>query len=147
MLSDMSDATEVGTVTELRHAVMRLSRRLRQEGGGEGGITAGQLATLATVEQRGPMTLGELAEAERVKPPSITRVVVSLEGEGLVTRSTDPDDGRVSLVAVTKSGRALLAAQRRRRDEWLSEHLADIDPAERDLVMRAAAILERLARS
>jgi DNA-binding MarR family transcriptional regulator len=143
----MAEATDVGTATELRHAVMRLSRRLRQEGSAEGGITATQLATLSTVEAKGPMTLGELAEAERVKPPSITRVVVSLEGDGLVSRSADPADGRVSLIAITKSGRALLGQQRRRRDAWLEDHLAGLSAGERAAVMAVASIFERLARS
>ena len=147
MLSDMAETTEVSTATELRHALMRLSRRLRQEGSAEGGITATQLATLVTVEASGPMTLGELAEAERVKPPSITRVVVSLEGDGLVTRSADPSDGRVSLIAITRAGRTLLAQQRRRRDAWLEDHLAELTPEERAAVMAVAPIFERLARS
>jgi DNA-binding MarR family transcriptional regulator len=143
----LTNVNAVREVTELRHAVMRLARRLRQEGGGQGSITASQLATLATVDTQGPMTLGELATAERVKPPSITRVVVTLERDGLVTRSTDPADGRVSLVAVTKAGRALLAQHRRRRDEWLDAALAGLSGEERAELMRVAPLLERLARS
>jgi DNA-binding MarR family transcriptional regulator len=145
MLNNMM--TELGTATPLRHAVMRLSRRLRQEGTVQGSLTMGSLATLATVDVHGPMTLGELAQAERVKPPSITRVVVALEAEGLLVRRADPSDGRVSLVAVTRAGKALLAQQRRRRDQWLDARLAELSEQDRELLDRAAEVLERLARS
>jgi len=135
-----------GLSTSLRVAVMRLARRLRQEGQRED-LTPTQLAALATVDKRGPLTLGELAAAERVQPPSMTRVVAALEAAGLLTRSADPADRRVALVAVTRAGRSAISAIRRRRDAWLEQRLRDLPAEDLETLNRAAAVLERLADS
>ena len=81
----------------LRLSATRLARRLRQEAGT--GLTPSQLSALATVHNHGPLTLGSLAEREQVAPPSITKVVAKLEADGLLQRSPDPTDRRVSHVA------------------------------------------------
>lgn len=123
---------------------MRLGRRLRQEGQRDG-LTPTQLATLATLDKSGPLSLGELAAAERVQPPSMTRVVVAMEAAGLVARSADPTDGRVALVSLTRAGRTALGAIRRRRDAWLERRLAVLPPEDIEILRQAAEVLERLA--
>ena len=142
----MTDAVDLELATRLRIGIMRLARRLRHEGS-QGDITPSQLAALPTIDKRGPLTLGELAQLERVQPPSMTKIVGNLVDSGLVTRSPDPSDARVALVAVTKAGRAHLAATRKRRDAWLEEHLHSLSADERDALARAADVIERLADS
>lgn len=127
----------------LRLSVMRLSRRMRQERSST--LTPTQVATLATLARHGPMTLGEIAAYERVQPPSMTRVITTLAEAGLVRRGQHPSDGRQVIAEVTEVGRDLLTADRRRRDEWLAERLADLSPEEVDALKAAAPILDRLA--
>jgi DNA-binding MarR family transcriptional regulator len=129
----------------LRISVMRLSRRMRQARSTS--LSPTQIATLATLERHGPMTLGELAAYERVQPPSMTRVVMHLDDVGLVKRDAHPTDGRQVIASVTDAGRELLEADRRRRDEWLAERLAELDPEEIAILERAAVILDKIANS
>jgi len=130
--------------SSLRLAVMRLARRLRSERA-DTGLTLTQLATLATLERLGPTTPGSLATHEKVRPPSMTRVLAGLESAGLVVRTPHASDGRQVVVTVTPSGRELLRADRRRREAWLSRRLAELTPAERATLSEAATILDRLA--
>ncbi len=132
--------------SELRTTVMRLARRLRQQRS-DTPYTLGQLAALGTLDRHGPLTPGELAARERVQPPSMTRLVSSLEAAGLVTRTDHPTDRRQVLVAVSPDGHALLKADRRRRDAWLAQRLRDLSPAEVDVLREAAVVLDRLAGS
>ena len=129
-------------VVRLRLAVVRLARRLRQQGGEE--VTASQFSALSSVHRLGPLTLGALAGVERVRPPSLTRIVASLEEAGLVARRPDPGDRRVARVETTPAGEALLARSRTRKDAYLAGRLAALDPADRAVLGRAADILERL---
>ncbi|HVU72235.1 MAG TPA: MarR family transcriptional regulator [Mycobacteriales bacterium] len=142
----MAEAVDLELATRLRIGIMRLARRLRHEGS-QGDITPSQLAALGTIDKRGPLTLGELAQLERVQPPSMTKIVGNLCDAGLVSRSPDPSDGRITLVAATKAGRAHLVATRKRRDAWLEEHLHSLAPEEREALARAADVIERLADS
>lgn len=128
--------------SQLRLAVMRLARRLRQEAGGD--ITLSQLSALATVERRGSVSLRELAEVERITPPSMTRISSCLEERGLVVRTVDAADRRVAHMTVTEDGRMLLERTRSRRDAFLAERLAALSSADRDALARALPILERL---
>jgi DNA-binding MarR family transcriptional regulator len=128
----------------LRAAVARLGRRLRQEGLHDG-ATPSQLAALATLFVRGPMTLGELAAAEHVKPPTMTRIVAALQERGLVRREGSSDDGRIVRVEVTPAGRKAHEDYRKRRDAWLRKRLAELTPAERDALAWAADIFDRIA--
>jgi DNA-binding MarR family transcriptional regulator len=131
--------------SNLRVGVARLARRLRQEGAGED-ATPSQLTALATLYHRGPMTVGELAGAERVKPPSMTRIVAGLEERGLVTRVSSAHDRRVQHVSVTDAGRAAHEEYRKRRDAWLCRQLTKLDPDERELLMKAADVLDRIRK-
>src|ERR1700675_756818 len=100
--------------SRLRMVVTRLSRRLRQEA--NEGATPSQLAALATVERHGPITLGDLAGHERVRPPTMTRIVAGLEEARLVRREVDATDRRVARVTITPEGSRLLARSRTRKD-------------------------------
>jgi DNA-binding MarR family transcriptional regulator len=91
------------------------------------------------------MTLGELAAAERVKPPSMTRVVARLEERGLVRRDHSSDDARVVHVSVTDEGRLAHEEYRKRRDAWLCRQLTKLTPEERELLAKASDVLDRLA--
>jgi DNA-binding MarR family transcriptional regulator len=91
--------------------------------------------------------MGELAAQEKIRPPSMTRIVNSLEARGYVLRRPDPRDHRQCLVALTDSGRDVLLANRRRRDQWLAVRIAELDPAEREVLRRAVRILEKVNRA
>ncbi|HVM28021.1 MAG TPA: MarR family transcriptional regulator [Mycobacteriales bacterium] len=123
---------------------MRMARRMRAERA-DTSLTLTQLAALATVERHGPLTPGALAAAERVQPPSMTRVVASLQDAGLVAREPHPSDGRQALLTVTPDGAALLREDRRRREEWLARQLAELDDEQRALLRAAVPLLDRLA--
>ncbi|MDQ6909865.1 MAG: MarR family transcriptional regulator [Actinomycetota bacterium] len=134
--------TDAELAATLRLAVNRLARRLRQHAGAD--ISPSQLSALATLTRSGQMTVGDLSAAERVKPPTMTRVVASLEELGLVTRTIDPTDRRVARVAATPLGQRLIARSRSRKDAYLAARLRALSPADRADVGRAAAVLERI---
>lgn len=134
---------QAGELTSrLRMVVARLSRRLRQEA--NEGATPSQLAALATIERNGPITLGDLAGHERVRPPTMTRIVTGLEETSLVRREIDPGDRRVARVTITPDGARLLARSRTRKDAFLAALLDHLEPDELAVVERAVPILERL---
>ncbi len=137
---------DTSLASTLRLAVMRLARRMRQQRS-DSALTLSQLAALATVERHGPLTPGELAAHEKVRPPSMTRLIASLEAAGVATRSPHPSDGRQVLVSVAPAGVALLREDRRRRDVWLAQQLRDLPAADREVLARASEVLERLASS
>ncbi len=141
----MESVTGPRLASGLRISVMRLSRRMRQAPSSS--LSPTQIATLATLERLGPMTLGELAAQERVQPPSMTRVIMHLDDLGLVTRSPHKTDGRQVIASVTPAGRELLESDRRRRDEWLAERLVELEPDEIAVLERAAVILDKIANS
>jgi DNA-binding MarR family transcriptional regulator len=128
--------------SRLRMVVTRLSRRLRQEA--NEGATPSQLAALATVERHGPITLGDLAGHERVRPPTMTRIVAGLEETGLVRREIDPSDRRVARVTIKADGSRLLARSRTRKDAFLASLLEHLEPDQLAVVEAAVPILERL---
>ena len=128
--------------SSLRIRVMRLSRNLRRQAGT--GLSASLLSALTTVDRKGPMTIGTLADAEQVKPPTMTKVVASLVEQGLVTREPDPLDGRVAWVMATPEGRSLLRRTRRRSDAYLATRLRSLDREELLVLERASRLLERL---
>jgi DNA-binding MarR family transcriptional regulator len=126
----------------LRLTIARTARRLRQEAGSELSPSLG--SALASIDRYGPITPSELAARERVRRPTITRVLGRLEDAGLVERAADPADRRSSLVRPTPSGRALLEEQRTRKDAFLAARLASLGPEDRATLDRATGILERL---
>jgi DNA-binding MarR family transcriptional regulator len=130
----------------LRVAVMRLARRLRAERT-DTSLSISQIAALGSIARLGPLTPGELAEAEKVQPPSMTRTVASLEERGLVVRTPHPTDRRQVMLSVTQEAETMLTADRRQRDAWLSHRLAELAPADREKLRAAAEVLERLAQA
>jgi DNA-binding MarR family transcriptional regulator len=131
--------------TNLQDGITRLNRRLRQVRP-LGEITQTQLSALVSLQIAGALTPTELADIERVQPPTVTRVVAKLEAKGLVERSPHPTDGRQSILTATEAGREVLAEQRRIKDAWLTRRLAELTDDERMTLQAATEILTRLAR-
>ncbi|GLZ05919.1 MarR family transcriptional regulator [Actinomadura sp. NBRC 104412] len=139
-----------GLAEDLRISIARLSRRLRtlRAGGGpEGDLSLTQSAALAAIERHGSMTPRELADHEKVQPPSMTRVIAFLEERGLVERSPHPTDGRQVVLSATEAGKAVLTEARRHKEAWLSRRLAELSAEEREILRRAAPILDKISRS
>jgi DNA-binding MarR family transcriptional regulator len=128
-----------GLASDLSLAVMRLARQLRFRRP-QSPVSLSQLSALATLFNFGPMTPGALAIKERVRPPSMTRVIASLADLAFVDRIAHPDDGRQVLVSVSDAGAELLEAERRASQEWLAQRLETLGAPERD-TLRAAADL------
>ena len=142
---DLATRPDVAALAaRLRIGVTRLARLMRRQS--DTGLSPSQLSALTSVEIHGPMTLGALAEHERVAPPSITKVVAKLEDAGLVTRRSDPGDRRAVHVSVTAAGRALLADVRQRKDLWLASRLADLDDDQRARLAAAVDVIDALTR-
>jgi DNA-binding MarR family transcriptional regulator len=135
----------------MRISVSRLARRLRVErlglGGPETALSDIQLAALAALERKGSMTPGELAEHEKVQPPSMTRVIAVLEERGLVLREPHSTDRRQVILTVTPDGRDLVQRVRRRREAWLAQRLQELTAEERQILRQAAPILEKISQS
>jgi DNA-binding MarR family transcriptional regulator len=129
----------------VRDALTRVNRRLRQTRP-VGELTVAQISALQSLDAAGALTPRELADIERVQPPTMTRIVARLEERGLVQRTPHPSDGRQVILAPSARGRELITAYGRARDEWLATRLAALTPEERDTVQRAAEILARIAR-
>jgi DNA-binding MarR family transcriptional regulator len=138
----MQTSSQADLAVRLRLVIARTARRLRQEGGAE--LSPTQSAALATIDSHGPLTPSELADRERIRRPTATRLIAALEEAGLVDRTRDPQDGRSSLVSLSAGGRRLLARSRTRKNAYLSRRLRALSPDERATLDRAAAILERL---
>src|SRR6201994_5215175 len=117
--------SDAGLATAMRISISRLARRLRVErlglGGTETVISDIQLAALAALERHESMTPGELAEHEKVQPPSMTRVIAVLEERGLVLRAPHATDRRQVVLTVTPAGRSVVQLVRRRREAWLAQ--------------------------
>ena len=139
--------TDAGLASELRLSVMRLRRRLTNERHPDNELSINQMAVLGCLYRHGgAMTVGELAAAERVQPPSMTRTVNCLEEGGYVVRRPHESDGRQVVVELSDQGRTRLIADRDRRDAWLAQRLRELTPDERAVLRQAAPILDRLAQ-
>jgi DNA-binding MarR family transcriptional regulator len=122
---------------------MRLARQLRFRRS-ESPISLTQLSALSTLAKEGAMTPGALALRERVRPPSMTRVIASLAELGFVARDAHPDDGRQILVSVSPSGAELIEAERRASQEWLKQRLSRFDAEQRRALIVAADLMSAL---
>lgn len=129
----------------LRDAITRLGRRVRQAHP-VGDLTFSQLSALTSLQLAGALTPRELADVERVQPPTMTKIVGKLEERGLVARTPHPTDGRQVILAATDQGRAVYAQYERARNEWLARQLEQLTPEERATLAQAAEILQRVAR-
>ena len=142
--------SNAGLASALRISVSRLARRLRAErysAGLEPGLSDTQLAALATLERRGDMTPGELADHEKVQPPSMTRVIAALEDRGLVGRTPHATDRRQVVLTVTAQGRAVVEQSRQLREAWLARQLEELTQEELEALRAVAPILEKLSQS
>jgi DNA-binding MarR family transcriptional regulator len=136
--------TASGLAHELRPVVMRLARSLRHVRDDSLDLQTNQLSAMAVLLNDGDMLMGQLATTEKMQPPSMTRIVNGLEQRGYVARHPDPRDGRQCLVTLTHTGREVILANRRRRDEWLTVRIAELDSAEREVLRQAVAILAKV---
>jgi DNA-binding MarR family transcriptional regulator len=140
--------TNAGLAAELRVSVMRLRRRLAAERHPDNELSIPSMAVLGCLFRNGgELTIGELAQHERVQPPSMTRTVNALEADGYVVRRPHDTDGRQVCVRLSDHGREVLLADRARRDAWLARRLTDLTPDERAVLRQAAPILEKIASS
>jgi DNA-binding MarR family transcriptional regulator len=129
--------------TRLRVAIARLSRRLRHHQ--LAGLTPTQLSALATVEQSGPMRLGDVAAAEGIAPSTLTRLVTALEERAYVERCAVPGDARASTLTITTRGRQILERIRQESTAMLAQSLAMLPPAQIEVLAEALPALEQLA--
>ena len=127
----------------LHSAAIHLLRRLRVEDKAIG-LSGPRASALSVIVFRGPIAMGALAEAEQVRPPTMTRLVASLERGGLVRRVHDRRDGRVQLVEATAAGRRLLNKGRARRVARLLHGIAQLPEEDQRLLGRAAELMEDL---
>lgn len=125
---------------ELSLAVMRLARQLRFRRP-DSPVSLSQLSALSTLAKEGPMTPGALATRERVRPPSMTRVIATLCELGFVARTAHPADGRQVLVSVSSAGSELIEAERRASQEWLKKRLDRLEPDQRKTLLVAADLM------
>src|SRR4030088_1544107 len=144
--------SDAGLASALRISVSRLARRLRAERAahalpGLSELSDTQLGALATLERHGAMTPGELADHEKVQPPSMTRVIAVLEQRSLVKRAPHATDTRQGMLTVTDEGWDLVHQSRRLRAAWLARRLRELTPEERAKLRAAAPILEKLSQS
>ncbi len=130
---------------ELRMLLQRTARRIRANRA-DGTMSDTKMGVLFRLEMS-PATPSQLAERERVTPPSMNRTLNALEEAGFVVRSPDPDDARKVIVAITPAGDALIAETRRLRTAWFSQRLAELTPAERATLEAAIPVLRHLAES
>lgn len=143
-MAERMPSTQLATL--LRDAITRLNRRVRQTRP-VGDLTVTQLSALTSLQMAGALTPRELADTERVQPPTMTKIVAKLEERGLVRRTPHPTDGRQVILSATEAGHDVLAQFERARDEWLASRLAELTPEERDTLRRAAEILQQVARA
>ena len=136
-LSSAADRFHSAAIHALRHA--------RREDAASG-LTAARLSALSVLVFGGPKTLGELAAAEQVRPPTMSKLVAEMGKEGLVARRPSSADSRAVIVEATAKGKRALQAARRRRIAVLAERVQSLTVADRALLARAAGVMERLAR-
>ena len=132
-------------VALIARAVTQLARRLRAARP-EGSVSLSALSILATLHRLGPMPAVKLAQAERLKPQSLTRLLADLDADGLIRRTRDTEDKRMLIIEITSAGRATLAHDMAARRAWLAEAMGrSLDSAEQGLLARAAELMQRLA--
>ncbi|WP_111767796.1 MarR family winged helix-turn-helix transcriptional regulator [Nakamurella deserti] len=129
---------------DLRFALNRLNRRLRHQQLGDD-LTVSQLSALAVLRREGPLSAGDLAAREHVRPPSMTRIIAALQRLGMIERKVNPDDGRQVMIGVTPAGARRADAEGAARERWLAQKLSAMTPEERALLRQAAALLNQLA--
>ena len=136
---------DLSAARAVRRATQRLSRRLQLQRAPDG-LSLTKISLLGHLARKGPLTAGALAAADRLQPQSVTRVLAELEADGHIVRLLNPADKRQRVFSISDAGRLVLRRDMRLRDEGLASVMqAELTPAERDAVLHAAAVLERLA--
>jgi DNA-binding MarR family transcriptional regulator len=141
---ELQQAVVSELASQLRLSVVRLNRRLRSQRTDET-VSLTQISAISALSRCGAMTPSELASSERVRPPSMTRVIAALEEAGWVSRRDHPTDGRQSIIELTQAGAELLAAEASAKERWLDKRLAELSEAERSTLSEAAEIIDRMA--
>ncbi len=139
--------TDAGLASALRVSVAKLARRLRNERAKTDELGLGALSALGLLFREGPLTVGQLAEQDRVQPPSMTRTVNVLVEGGYAERRRHDDDGRQVVVEISEAGRERVREDRRRKDAWLAHRLKELTAEERAVLRQAAPLLERIANT
>jgi DNA-binding MarR family transcriptional regulator len=131
-------------LAELLHSTaIRLLRTLRRVDESSG-VTAPRLSALSVIVFNGPITLGKLAEAEQVRPPTMTRIVNALEEQELVVKAQDPGDGRLIRIAATTKGKRVLIRGRARRVQSLTEQIQHLEKVEQETLSAALVTIHKL---
>lgn len=146
MTSRKPDARAQAVADQLHSSAIHLLRQLRKEDD-VSGLSAPRLSALSVVVFGGPLTLGQLAKAEQVKPPTMTRIVTGLEKEGLVQRVDDARDRRLTRIQATAKGRSVLGAGRARRVEKLAAAVTRLDRSELADLARGVQLVEEIIGS
>jgi DNA-binding MarR family transcriptional regulator len=142
----VSEGRESRATAEIRQGVIRLGRRLSAERPADG-LSLNKSSVLGHLRRDGPMPAGALAAADHQQPQSLTRVFADLEQEGLISRTRDTSDGRQRVLQLTEAGREALARDMAQRDAWLDIALVDLTETERQVLLLAARLMNRLADS
>ena len=142
---DAEGLTNVELAARLRMTLGRLNRRVRQHG--PQSLSSSQASTLASVEALGPVRLGDLAAHEGVTAPTQSRLVGSLEQQGLLRRMPDAEDRRATLLAITPQGRRQLEQLQGERSAFLVGQLGTLTPEQRTALVAALDALESLAEN
>ena len=139
------DLTSVDDIDRLRLVLLRLTRRIRTRA--IGSLTPSQVAVLGTIIRHERLTVGQIAELEHVKPPSVSKIVATLEQAGYVERATDPSDRRCTYITASAVGHAYADEVRAAGRTWLAEQLDELDVLDVAAIERALPALERLLGS
>ncbi|MGH8960871.1 MAG: MarR family winged helix-turn-helix transcriptional regulator [Jatrophihabitantaceae bacterium] len=143
-MTSVAKGTIADLAAQLRPSLLRLTRIVRNQRV-DMSVSLTQLSAMGMLYKRGPMSAGELAACEKVQPPSMTKVLASLEERGLVRRDPHPSDRRQAIIAITDEGVALLDSERRSRDAFLSQRLSQLTPDERTALRNVIPVLDKLA--
>jgi DNA-binding MarR family transcriptional regulator len=134
--------TDAEEINRLRLVLLRVARQIRANS--PSGVTPSQLAVIATLVRHGPCTIGQIAEFERVQPPSVSKIVEGLTAVGLVERERDPDDRRRVVITLSQQGKAFVERTRTESVSWLATRLAHLNESELEAVAEAVPLFERL---
>jgi DNA-binding MarR family transcriptional regulator len=146
MASRTSEKNATDVADALHSAAIHLLRRVRKEDD-RTGISPGRLSALSVLVFGGPMRLTDLARAEHVKPPTMTRIVAALEADRLAQRKSDSSDARSVQIRATARGIRLMGEGRRRRVAKLAEALSAISRDDLAVLDRAAALIEQVSKA
>lgn len=139
----MPDSPQVAA--ELRRAILRLNRRLRQQNT-DSDLTPSQISALSTLYREGPLSAGDLAARERVRPPSVTPTINALQAAGFVSKNDHPTDGRQLVISISDAGRTRVEADVAARERWLSQQLSGLSAQDRETLAKAAVLINNLAQ-